>query len=79
MKEWTLEIETKKTIKKVRNPRKVRKKDFIFFVAIQVMDNNGKWHHIVNSDNIPYWKTDNAEKEIKKAIEGKEDYVKIKL
>lgn len=79
MEEWTLEIETKKTIKKVRNSRKVRKKDFIFFVDIQVMDNNGKWHHIVNSDDIPYWKTDNAKKKIKKAIEEKEEYVKIKL
>ena len=79
MEEWILEIETKKTIKKVRNPQKVRKKDFIFFVAIQVMDNNGKWHHIVNSDNIPYWKTDDAKKKIKKTIEAKEEYVKIKL
>lgn len=79
MKEWTLEIETKKTIKKVRNPRKVRKKDFLFFVAIQVMDNDGKWHHIVNSDDIPYWKTDDAKKKIKKAIKERKEYVKIKL
>lgn len=71
MKEWTLEIETKKTIKKVRNPRKVRKKDFIFFVAIQVMDNDGKWHHIVNSDDIPCWKTDDEKKKIEKAIKEK--------
>lgn len=79
MEEWVLEIETKKTIKKVKNPRKVRKKDFLFFVAIQVMDDNGKWHHIVNSDNIPYWKTDDAKKKIKEAIKIKASYVKIKI
>lgn len=79
MEERTLEIETKKTIRKVRNPRKVRKKDFIIFVAIQVMDNNGKWHHIANSDDIPYWKTDDAKKKIREAIKERKEYVKIKL
>lgn len=79
MKEWTLEIETKKAIKKIKNPRKVRKKDFIFFVAIQVMDDNGEWRHIVNSDDIPYWKTDDAKKKIEKAIEKKSPYIKIKI
>ena len=77
MGEWTLEIETKKTIKQVRNPRKVRSRDFIFFEEIQVMDNKGKWHHIVNLDSIPYWEADDAKKKIKKAIENRASYVKI--
>lgn len=79
MEEWTLEIETKKAVKKVKNPRKVRKKDYVLFVAVQVMDDNGKWHHIANSDDIPYWKTDNAKKKIKNAIKERKEYVKIKI
>lgn len=79
MEEWTLEIETQKTIKQVRNPRKVRKRDFIIFIEIQVMDNKGKWHHIVNSGDIPYWKTEDAMKSIKKAIKNRASYVKIKI
>ncbi len=79
MEEWTIEIETKNKIKKVKNPRKVRKKDFILFVAIQVMDDNNKWHYIVNSDDIPHWRTDDAMKKIEKAIKERKEYVEIDL
>ena len=79
MEEWTIEIETKNKIKKVKNPRKVRKKDFILFVAIQVMDDNNKWHYIVNSDDIPHWRTDDAMKKIEKSIKERKEYVEIDL
>ena len=45
---YILEIETKKNIEKVNNPRKVVKEDFIFFHSLKILDDNGHWHHIAN-------------------------------
>lgn len=43
---YELEIETKNNLKKIRNPRKARIRDRIFFDSLQVMDDNGKWHTV---------------------------------
>ena len=43
---YELEIETKNKLKKIKNPRKVRIKDMIFFDLLQVMDGDGIWHTI---------------------------------
>lgn len=43
---YELEIETKNTLKKIKNPRKVRIVDRIFFDSLQVMDEDGKWHTV---------------------------------
>ena len=41
---YELEIETKNKLKKIKNPKKARIKDIIFFDILQVMDCDGKWH-----------------------------------
>lgn len=79
MEEWTLEIETKKTIKKVKNPRKVIRKNFILFYSIKVLDDDGKWHHIANTDINPYWRAPEAKEKIEKAIKKKQSYVKVNI
>lgn len=79
MEEWILEIETKKTIKKVKNPRKVIIKDFILFYSIKVLDNDGKWHHIANTAINPYWTAPEAKKKIEKAIKKKLPYVEVNI
>lgn len=43
---YELEIETKNTLKKIKNPRKARIIDRIFFDSLQIMDDNGKWHTV---------------------------------
>lgn len=45
---YELEIETKNKLKRIKNPRKARFRDRIFFYSIQVMTNDGKWHTICN-------------------------------
>ncbi len=76
---YVLEIETKKTIKKISEPRKVVVKDYIFFETIKVLDDNGKWHHIASVDGTPYWKSQDAKKKIEKAIKSKSSYVEIDI
>ncbi len=75
MREWTLEIETNKKIKKIRNPRKARDIDLGFFSIIKVMDENGKWHFVGWSmflESAQY-----ATKEINEAIRVKEKSILI--
>ena len=43
---YELEIETKKSIKKIKNPRKARIIDLVFFDVLQVIDDDGKWHNV---------------------------------
>lgn len=43
---YELEIETKNNLKKIRNPKKARIIDKIFFDILQVMDGEGKWHTV---------------------------------
>ena len=43
---YVIEIETRNTLKKVKNPKKSRIRDMIFLDILQVMDNNEKWHTI---------------------------------
>lgn len=79
MKETVLEIETKNKIYKVKNPRKAREKDYIFFLAVEVMDSEGKWHKIIKSFGDPVWKVRGMVGEINDAIRQKETYVNVEL
>jgi len=40
---YKLEIETNKTVKRIKNPRKVDALDLIFTALVRVMDDDGKW------------------------------------
>lgn len=79
MKETILEIETKNKICRIKNPRKVREKDYILFSAVQVMDSEGKWHGIIKSFGDPLWKVRGMVREINDAIRQKETYVNVEL
>lgn len=43
---YILEIETKNKLIKVKNPRKARFVDRIFWDVFQILDNDGKWNKI---------------------------------
>ena len=43
---YELEIETKNSLKKIRNPRKAKDSDWILRCVVLVMDGKGKWHLI---------------------------------
>ncbi len=77
MEEIVLEIETKNKIRKVKNPRKAREKDFFLFSAVEVMDSEGKWHRIINSFGDPVWKVNGMIREINDAIRQKKTYVNV--
>lgn len=79
MKETILEIETKNKICRIKNPRKVREKDYILFSAVQVMDSEEKWHGIIKSFGDPLWKVRGMVREINDAIRQKETYVNVEL
>ena len=46
---YEFEIETKNKLKRIKNPRKARMKDWILFYTLQIMDENGKWITVCNS------------------------------
>ena len=43
---YVLEIETKNSLKKIRNPRKAKACDWIVTCVVRVMDGEGVWHLI---------------------------------
>lgn len=75
---YELEIETKNKIKRIKNPRKARVKDGIFFDILQVMDGNGKWNTIC-CFVISYSTQRRIVDEINKAIKEKEKVVCIDI
>lgn len=75
---YELEIETKNNLEKIRNPRKARIADRIFFDSLQIMDDSGKWHTVcccvvgVSKGQIIIDK-------IEKAINKKQPYVYVDI
>lgn len=43
---YVLEIETKNELIKIKNPKKARFVDRIFWDVFQILDNDGKWNKI---------------------------------
>ena len=74
---YKLEIETNNTVKRIKNPRKVKVVDLIFTVLVKVMDDEGKWinigHTFCNSD------AKLAAIFIQLAINQKETFVEVDL
>ncbi len=47
---YVLEIETKNKLIKIKNPRRARFVDRIFWDVFQILDNDGKWNRICCCD-----------------------------
>lgn len=76
MEEWIFEIETKNKVRRVKNPRKARSRDLVFFTAVEVMDGDGKWIRFFCQPYSDY-RLKRAVSEINRAIEEKKSYVNV--
>lgn len=75
---YELEIETKNKLKRIKNPRKARMKDWILFYTLQIMDENGKWITVCNSD-VDDAKAYNVVQDINKAIKNHETSICVDI
>jgi len=72
---YELEIETRKHLRKVRNPRKARAIDLGVWSIIKVMDEDGKWHFVGQTMFLA--DAQEATEEINKAIKEKRNSILI--
>lgn len=52
---YELEIKTRSTLKKIKNPQKAQVLNSTLCDFIRVMDNNGKWHVIAQGFGLPIY------------------------
>ena len=74
---YELEIETRTTFKKIKEPRKARIRDFLFFEVLEVIDVDGKWHKVCTKSLIAY--KDSVISKINKAIKERKNSVYIDI
>lgn len=74
-KDWVLEIETRNSIKKIKNPRKARASDLIVRCIVKIMDGDGKWHFVGHS----FYESSSeiAANCINEAIKKKKEYINV--